>query len=415
MGKNEKVYSENNLAKSNTLIQSKYKTTVLGNKIIALGLYHLQRGDYTVSANGGNLVCELPAAEIRKRLGRSGNSLYRDLDDTSKRLLNYQLGYKDAEKQEFRYVALFTEMAYKDGTYRITFNGDMKAYLSELKENYTLLNLPLMLKWQKAYTFRLYEILSSRAYLYREQGYRCEAEFNLAEFKFMLGCYDIDDESVRTYIKGNSAPDYDRAEQILCDNQKAKSKEKKNKFISWTDFKKYILEPAIKEINSSEEADMIIDEVEPLKKGIGAKVYGIIFKYRVKLSEQENVDPVELESAATREPEIIQMTEDEKFDFEATVKNDILSQYKLQISDVRAICAAADYDMQKIVLANEVLKQQRGQIDSVVGWLISCIKEAYELTKKGPTNKFNGFEQRNYSDEELRKLEEYLLSTPVSH
>jgi len=411
-----KVYGEDNLAKSNVLIQSKYKTTVLGNKLIALGLFHLQKGQFKMSANGGNIVCTIPAAEIRNKLGKKGNSLYRDLSETSKRLMNYQFGYKDAERQEFRYINLFTEMSYKDGEFTIIFNGDMKVYLSELKDNYTLLNLPLMLKWQKAYTFRLFEILSSRTYLFKDQNYNCAAEFGLAELKFTLGCYDIDDEKVRIYIKDKKNPNYEMAEQALYDNKKPSSKVSKTQVLLWTDFRRNVLEPAIKEINSTVEADMIIDEVEALKNGRGGKVYGVVFRYRVNVNAGNAMDEV----AATVEK--VALTEDEMFDIEAQVKGDILSRHKLPISDVRTICEAAEYDADIIKRAADQLSLQHAKVDNVTGWLVSCIKNQYKTTAyqaeeksdKKKKNSFHNFPEREYSQIELDDLEQKLLQRKYS-
>ena len=405
-GENElRVYSEDNIAKSNVLIHSKSRTTILGNKLIALGLYHLQKGDYRASSSGGNIVCTLTAAEIRARLGKSGNSLYRDLDTTAKRLLKYELSYKDPEKKEFRYINLFTEMKYKDGEFEITFNGDMKSYLHELKDNYTLLNLPLMLKWTRTYTFRLFEILSSRAYLFKDKGYQCEATYGLAELKFTIGCYDIEDEKVRMYLKDKQNPDYEAAELALQESMNANKSVKT--YLKWYDFKRNIIDPAVEEINSTSEANMIVDSVEPLKKGKGGKVYGVVFKYRVNV---QNAEPV----AEETEPDS-SMTEDEKFEFEVDIKSNILGSYKLPITDIRALCAAAEYDIERLQYAADRLSEQTGTINNVTGWLLSCIKNEYSAvtSRKGKTKSpaFNSFPQREYSADEMEQLELDLLKT----
>ena len=403
-GNNEvRVYSEDNIAKSNVLIQSKSRTTILGNKLIALGLYHLQKGDYKASSSGGNIVCTLTAAEIRQRLGKTGNSLYRDLDTTAKRLLKYELSYKDPEKKEFRYINLFTEMVYKDGEFTITFNGDMKSYLHELKDNYTLLNLPLMLKWTRTYTFRLFEILSSRAYLYKNKGYQCEATYGLAELKFTIGCYDIEDEKVRLHLKDKQNPDYEAAEQALYESTNADKNVKT--YLKWYDFKRNVIDPAVEEINSTSEANMIIDSVEPLKKGKGGKVYGVVFKYRVNTQSTE----AEEETAAT---EII-MSEEEKFEFEVDIKSNVLGIYKLPITDIRALCNAAEYNLDRIQYAADRLAEQTGTINNITGWLLSCIKNEYSeaISRKGKTKKtaFNDFQQREYSEDDMEQLELNLL------
>lgn len=405
MKKDKKSYDIQGYKKSNTLIQSKYRTTTFGNKIIALGLYHLQRGNFYYSENGGNLVCEISAAELKEKMNRSGNSMYRDLQDISKRLMNYHLGYQDDEAQEFEYINLFTKMGYKDGKLTIIFNGDMKSYLSELKDNYTILNLPLMLKWQRNYTFRLYELLSSRTYLYEKDGYECEAEYRLSEFKFMLGIYDINDEKVVKLIKGEKNPNYDEAEELLRSEPPKGEKEKK-KFLNWTDFKRFTLMPAVKEINETVEADMQIDAIEPLKQGKGGKVYGLRFKYRVNLQGNGQGEP----KKADENNETKQISEDDKFDFEVSLKGDILSKYKLPISDIRAICDVAGYNMDKIKQAALLLEQQK-KVDNVTGWLLACIKNGFKTVgHEGSKGKrFNDFESRDYTSEEMEEMEAALL------
>lgn len=407
MSKQKKTYDIQSYRKSNTLIQSKYKTTPLGNKIMALGLYHLQKGDYYYTENGGNMVCEISVTEMKERLQRSGNSLYRDIENTSKRLLNYHLGYKNEGEQEFEYINLFTKMGYKNGVLTIVFNGDMKTYLRDLKDNYTILNLPLMMKWNNTYTFRLYELLSSRTYLYKKEGYVCEAEYKLSELKFILGFYDISDEKVAMFLKGKENPDFDAAEKILTQDE-TKSKKEKTEYINWTDFKRYTLEPAIKEINETEDADMLIEKVEPIRRGRGGKVHGVRFKYRVCLNDEKELSATSNDEESGK----TQLSEDEKFEFEVDVKKNVLASYQLPISHIRAICDAAKYDMEKIKKAAQLLAQQKN-VERVAGWLISCIKANYTTTsyknKKNNNDKFNDFDQRDIDKEELAELESMLI------
>ena len=139
MGKQEIAYDDRNFAESNLLINSKRYSTLLGFKVIAIGLYKVQKGFYETSYRGGNLVCKIPAAEIREMLGREGNSLYRDLKKVSKQLMREQMGFEDPERHEFHYVNLVTEMTYKNSDLTIVFNGDLRKYLEELGKNYTIL------------------------------------------------------------------------------------------------------------------------------------------------------------------------------------------------------------------------------------------------------------------------------------
>lgn len=389
------LISESDFKKSNTLIQSKSYTTLLGNKVIALGLYNLQKGNYVASPSGGNLVVTIKAAELREKLNKSGNSLYRDLEALAKRMLHYELGFTDPEKDEFRYVVLITEIEYKNGNLAITFNGDMKQYIYQLKGQYTILNLPLMLKWTRTFSFRLYEILLSKAYKYKDNDYNCEVSYSLAELKFLLGYYKIDNDKVRTILKDSQTADYEKAEQALFENS---NNENDVKPIAWYELRRSYITPAVEEINSTKEANMVIYSYEPQKRGVGGKVYGITFKYRVNVKQSK---------------EFI-LTEDEKFDFEVNVKSNILGQYKLPIKDIRAICSVAGYDDEKIQHAAEMLKEQSGDINNITGWLISCIEKDFSAPVTIERNdtfggNFNNFTQRDYTKDEIEQLELDLL------
>jgi len=143
MGKDEvRVYDDKHFAKSNILINSKQYTTLFGFKVVAIGLYKVQKGQYELSPGGGNLVCKIPASEIREKLGRKGNGLYGDLKDISTRLIEDHIRYDDPVRREFHYVSLVTSIKYANGILEITFNGDLREYLEDLGDHFTMLYLP---------------------------------------------------------------------------------------------------------------------------------------------------------------------------------------------------------------------------------------------------------------------------------
>ena len=82
-----------------------------------------------------------------------------------------------------------------------------------------------MLKWQRSYTFRVFELLLSEAYRFKDNDYNCIFETNLAEFKFQIGCYDVDWPAPKEVLgkKNLTSEDYEAAElAILKDYEKNK-------------------------------------------------------------------------------------------------------------------------------------------------------------------------------------------------
>jgi len=404
----EPRYPIDNLAKSNTLIYSKYKTTVLGQKVFLLSLFHLQTEQYSMSKSGGNLVCVIPVREFRERLEWKGNSIYRDLERVADSLTNYKFLYKDPVKHEFSYVNIFTEISYKNGEMSVTFNGDMKEYLTALENNYTLLNLPLMLKWKGAYSFRIFEILSAEAYKFKDNGYRCVFEMGLAEFKFLIGCYDVDAEIVRLTLKNKkiSDTDFEAAEAAIVaaieaqkDDGKGKKKHIKQ-YLKWFDFKRAILDQSIEEINKTRAADLYIDKVEPLKKGRGGKVYAVRFYYHTHLKENDVVDDEQ-----KKEINFSSLSDDEKLDLIFGI-NKILSEYNVRAVDIRNIGEAAHWDLDAVQTAADVLKNSEN-VDNPVAFLIVAIKNKWEpapIHKTKKNRSYLDYEQREYDVDSIENI-----------
>lgn len=394
-----------NMKQSNFFIQSKYKISTLGNKLMILGLFQLQKGNYSISEGGGNnLKVDIPAKVIKDSLGWTGNSIYSNLDRISKSLLNCSFGYKDPEIKEFRYINLFTEIVYRNGEFSVVFNGDLREHLTVLENNYTILNLPLMMGWQRAYTFRLFEILASEAYKFENLGYNCRFEMDLAEFKFLIGCYDINDPDAKQILKNKkiSSTDFEAAEVAIVeanlkeskkvDAEESKRKKSVKQYFKWYDFKRNVLDQAINEINATPEADMIIDEIIPHKSGRGGKVKSIEILYRTHIND-----------SAVEVVENKEMSEDEQLDFIIDLK-DLLSDVKLKSSELKKIAEASAWDFNKCQKAVEMLNENKGTVSNVVAWLITAIKEDWEKPVKKTNTEVRYRNQRVYTEEFFENL-----------
>ena len=128
------------------------------------------------------------------------------------------------------------------------------------------------------------------------------------------------------------------------------------------------------------------------RSGRGGKVHKIIFYVKYKAITEAALDDTDTK------PELTQEQKDEIVD----IVSDLIEE-PVKTKDIRAICESAHYDVEKVKTAYAVLKKSTG-VDSVVGFMISAIKNGYDLPvstkeKKEIKNKFNNFKQREYSEE----------------
>ncbi len=84
----------------------------------------------------------------------------------------------------------------------------------------------------------------------------------------------------------------------------------------------------------------------------------------------------------------------------------ILKPLSLSASDILTLAQTADYDLEKIQQAYDVLKSSKGKINDVVPWLISAIKNGYKPRNAVPyqavkKNSFTDYEQRTYDYDDL--------------
>lgn len=387
-GKNT-PYKDNKYSKSNYLISAKYASSLLENKITAISLAKIQKKEYIEDKNG-RIVCNMTANELRKLLNANAGSFYSQLEPVAINMTSRTIGFSDPNKNGgvFDYISVVDRARYENGVFSIFYNSDVKEYLSDFKANFTVLELPTMLKFKNVYSFRLYELLSSKSY-YRKgipkelKTQIFKIEFNLSELKLNMGVVNAELDAVRKELNNKQAPNYDKAVE--------KSPEKK--FNTWYEFKRGVLDVAIKEINTK--TDMKVT-FSPLKGGRGAKVYGVEFIVDLTGKNVEAIENILIPNA--------EMTDDDKLDFIIEVKM-LLKNFSTK--DVRAICKASGYNFEKIDRAYELLKKQNN-IENVTGWMLSCLKQGYEYHSEDRSgskkmNSFNNFHQRSYDFDELEK------------
>ena len=371
--------------KSNIIIGAKYKSTIYENKLFAAALYKLQNtvlddkyDDVTVTMTGAEL----------KKIFNKGNSIYAHLKPTAKALVGRTIGVEDDEKKEFYYMNIVTDAQYSKGIFTITFNKNVKSKVYQLQNKFTLLSLPIMMNMKSVYSFRLYELLESETFIGNRNcqvsidgGF--EFSVGLSELKLELGVIDASDKKVKAVLDGKGRPDYDKAISVAS----------KKQYDDWRDFKRYVLEVATKEI--TEKTEMTLS-YEPYKAGKGGKIVGVTFSIKYKDVEKKITEVEVVEK---------KITEDEKFEILFNVKTLLGSDYSM--SDIINITKQADYDVQKISNALDIMKCYKGDIDNSVGFIIDAIKNDYQKPRKRRVkNSFSSFEQR---EENITDIEDLLL------
>ena len=372
-----------NYKKSNIIIGAKYKSTIYENKLLAAALYSLQNA---ATDKNGDIVAVMPASQLKEIFGK-GNSIYSHLKPVAASLIGRSIGIEDDEKKEFHYMTIVTDAEYKDGVCTITFNKKLKEKLLQIQNKFTLLSLPVMMDMTSVYSFRLYELLKSEAFIGNRScqmtmdgGF--EFYIGLSELKLELGVVDASEKKVQEILNGKQKPDYDKAVEVATEKS----------YDEWRDFKKNVMDVATKEITQKTELDL---SYETKRTGRGGKTSGIVFRIKRK-DVEEKVDVIN---------EVVEkkITDDEKYELIDQVKD--LMDEKISTKDIISILEAAEYDYEKVKKQYENSKSAK-KIGNIVGWMIDAIKKDYSspIEKKGKTaNKFNSFQQNEYDYEALEK------------
>ena len=399
-------YNGDFISKSNILINGKYRSSLQMNRINYINNLKLQTGNYVEDPVTHELCVRLYPSEIAKMLNlKKGGSIYQSLDGVARQLLGTYIGVTDAENERFRYINLVTESIYEDGVLVTKYNPHMKNYLVNLKQNFTKLPRDLMMSWTSTASYRLYELMKQRAYYPKnytgpKKGI-FTATYDVYELRLLLGVVNSNLEAVRRILDGTNPPDYKKA----CEASPEKM------YHAWSEFRRCIIDKAVKEINGNENCDIEL-QYSLLKKKHG-EVYAIEFKIYLKdiyKKREDNMPEVPL--TVDREGGVkVNLSQADIFIIQVDAMN-ILSEYKVRPDDVLIICEKAAYDIEKIKKVASILATQKN-VDNVVGWIIAAVERDYSepISFKGKRkNSFLEFKQNEYSKEFWEELENSLAS-----
>jgi Protein involved in initiation of plasmid replication len=367
--------------KSNFLIGAKYKSSLLENKILAVSLTKVRKDE------SGQLISTVTASELKKYMKKTNGSFYDQLYSCADNLTNRQIVMEDRENHKFMILNIVQTALYDNGKFTIKYNSDLEKYLYGLQQNFTKLSLPVMMSFKSVYSFRLYELLKSKAYYPRDKK---QAEnlfritFSLSELKLDLGAVNSSYDRVQRVLKGSS-PDYDKAVEAA----------KEKTFARWGDFKDRVIDVAVNEINSMPEACMNVS-YELGKAGRGGKVYEVSFIVKLTSGITELVESeVVIAPVVTADMGVVELIDD------------LLENEDMRVKDIKAIAVAAENDFELVKNAYEIYQKQKVKAANFTGWMIAAIKNGYKDSKKYTRNSFHDFEQNEY---DFNQLELQLVS-----
>ncbi len=378
----EQLIVKKTYKKSNELINAMGKGTALSQKLFAIGMQHIHVDETN------NVVATIYGTDLRKMFKSSSGSLYEHIEALCDRqikgatIFDWNLLMKDKENGKIEAHQVVTDASFKNGTLTLRYNNSLTDKIVNLQKDYTVLSLADTLSLKSVYSLRLYEMLKS-AYDYQRAVTKRQGElvfeYMLTELKLELGIINSGGSKEIKAELEKEFPDYDRIDELV-------EKTGQNKYKEYKIFNRNVLLKAKEELNKK--TSLLIDYT-PIKNG--RKTVGIRFFVKKKDCDVPKTDT------------IVQINRDEILDELIDLMHD---DFKLR--EIREIAETADYDISKIKLAYDYMKNYGSDVEVPIAFMKDCIKREYYNAKPrnsvSQKHSFKDFEQRNdYNFEELER------------
>ena len=204
--KNQLISYENSIQKSNEFSMAKLNQ--------GLSLNQMQLLAFSIFCTQKDGVTEFHKSDFEKKFNMTQYKT-EDAKKDSQRILSLQVGLEDLEHDTFEYWNVFRKMKYDNGLFRFTWTEEMIPHILELKERYYVTtDLTIASKFRSSFTWTLYD------YIKAHYGYWHKPISKLGLMK-LFGV-----ENKKTYINNTG------------------------------DFRKMVLDVAIKEINEYTELEV---------------------------------------------------------------------------------------------------------------------------------------------------------------
>ncbi|MCP3764688.1 replication initiation protein [Domibacillus sp. A3M-37] len=226
------------IVKSNHLIEAKYKLSMREQKIILYLISKIEKNDDDLK------LYRISVKNFNEMMGLKGSPKYAEIREITTELLKKVLEVKQGKTiYSFHWLSL---VAYneQEGTIDMRFDPILKPYLMDLKRDFTKLNLKHILLLKSGNSIRIYELL--KQYLNIR-----ERTIKITDLKLFLG---LD----------------------------------KNGYQMYSDFKRKVIVPSMKEINEKTDISFDFKEIKD-----GRKVISLRFFIQSKNVENQEIVSIE--------------------------------------------------------------------------------------------------------------------------
>lgn len=326
------------------LIEARFSLTAKQNDIIDMVLSQIK--------DDGCFRYELDIERYKNFYRTDTSNIYRDFKKAVESFEGKGFSVINNETNERVYYPWFSKIHYKnnEGKIFVNLDVDFKNILLEVKKR-IYYDITYTLNFRSVYSKRLYYYLKS----FEDTGWRID---------------DIDE----------------LRDKMECPQS----------YRNFSDFKRYVLDPAYTEINNESDINF---EYNTIKEGrrISKIEFTII---RVKKGNEPMRLPLNLEEEKGKE-----LINDEEDQIEAVAK---ITEGKLSKSSIKTLLKVSNGDIEKIK-EKYMLAKKTGNINDLGKWMYSAIKGDYKSEKSMKHRTFNNFEGRRYTPEEIEKITEGLL------
>ena len=387
------------LRRSNILIKSRYRATMLESKMLSLTMYRCQQlGGRSVRFSTSDL-------KVLLHLEENNSYIYSQLKSIAAALVDHKF-YVEESRQKWAFYSFLEAAEYENGTMTLTLSEPAYRYLTELSSSYTAMQMPLLLSYgengkkanRQNFSLRIYELLKVHSFRLTRDKTSYSCKYSLTDLKLTCGVISADDPGVRDIIAKNPG-------NLNIALEKYVSKKENCSYSRWSDFERRILRVAQEDMSHTD----INMQYRPIRSGRGGKVTDVVFT--ISRNPDYNGEVKEIRPDITMIERVSEMVDG-----------------RLRTKTIMKLLSVAGNDMEKIENAVRIAKSYKEPIKNLAGFLVKAIQEEWEMEgltnyvpqqyglmhemgmqaknrkrKSGRPSKnpFNDFEQNEYDFEQL--------------
>lgn len=272
-----------------SLISSKYKSTLSENKILVMALSRLNESEE-------NYVVKLNSSEISMLLKNESN-IYRTLNHVSENITKHIM-FVSCPDLIYKPLNIITYANYRNGILTLKFNENISF---ENIKSFVLKYFSNIIAFENISSFKMYEYLQNKIGNINFTNY-AEFSVNLYELYFLIGTANISNLPHDIFIS-------QLQDEYLSLNNKDKE------YAAWYDFKRYVLDPAQKELETK--SDIIFDYIRENKreKNIIFKVFKNTPENKQKINNNNIINKINDDDLILKQIWLKYKKEDKYFDF----------------------------------------------------------------------------------------------------